>query len=520
MKVQNKIIISNIFMILIPLCFAVILLLAISNTVGMTFFQSTDQLYKAANGIISAQNYAYAYQEELWNENWQAFEEERAESNSNGEDPEFIQSRKTAKIEKKLKKLGYHISVMKDSVILYTTLTKSDIAVLKKKGEKLIAEAENLCIAGNGTSVIKTTFYQGDTECVLLAVNDSQVSMDERDSYFKKNIMQYVIIFFVAMLAVIILTNIVLSRWIADSILPPLKKLGNAAGNIRRGDLDTEITYGRQDEFGELCSDFEQMRVYLKESVQQRIADENSRKELISGISHDLRTPLTTIIGYAQGMVDGIASTPEKQKEYANAILLRADDMKNLVESLLLYNNLQNQEITYHFAVCDINEFINCYIKEHASDLEQGNVKTVCCLEQAEMPVFIDRMQMSRVLDNLIRNSIKYRVRDDTVLTVTTKRRKQQILLNVQDDGPGIPEDKRERIFDCFYRLDNSRTNSHEGNGLGLSIVKKIIEGHGGTVSTQNWDGLAMMIWLPCAEQQNTMTEGNEDNLEDIDCGR
>jgi len=504
MKVQKKIILSNILMVLIPMIFAVLLLVLISDSTGLSFIQSTDQFYKAANGIISAQNYVYAYQKELWTENWVAFEEERTRiqnTDNDGEDEgaEWIQSPKMTGLEEKLKKLGYNICVMRDSVILYTTLNQKDMAVLKEKGEKLIAEAEHLCVAGDGTAVIKTSFYQDQSECVLLAVNHKQVVMDANNSYFNKNIMKYIILFFGITVAVIIITNMVLSRWIAGSIMPPLKKLKQAAGQIQQGNLEEEIFYDRQDEFGELCSSFEQMRVYLKESVQQRISDENSRKELISGLSHDLRTPLTTIIGYAEGMVNGIATTPEKQKKYASAILLRANELKQMIDTLLLYNNLENKEIQYHFTEYDMNEFISQYFDEHKHDLEQNKVQVVLSLDDEGEPVVsIDELQFSRVFDNLIRNSIKYREKDSTVLTVTTKLRKQEILLTLQDDGPGIPEDKKERIFDCFFRLDNSRTKANEGNGLGLSVVKKIVEGHGGTVTAQNWDGLAIMIRIPC----------------------
>lgn len=507
MKVQKKIVISNIFMILIPIAASVVIALIISLTTGSRFFSSTDQLYKDANGIISAQNIAYAYQEEIWKDEWELpkqYDVGNLESGSESMDEDLeeegkqlLRPQQTLELETRLAELGYNICILWDDIIVYTTLTEDDLDVLSQKGQKLIGNAENLCISSEGTSVIKTTFIKKDISYELVAVNSGKISVDKKTSYFQRYIIATIVIFFISLIFIVIITDFVLSRWLAKSIIPPLNILKKAANDIQQGELDNPVVYYRDDEFGRLCSDFEQMRLYLKESVEKQIIDEKSRKELIYGISHDMRTPLTSIIGYAQGLAVGAADTPEKMERYIKAIMLRADDIKSLLDNLILYSRLQNNDLVYNFKSHGFNDFISDYFTGHQSDMEQDGVEVEFGLSENELFVSIDEVHFGRILDNIVKNSIKYRTGEKTLISVTTKEEDNSLVFMIKDDGTGVPEDKLDKIFECFLRLDDSRTEAGESHGLGLSIVKKIVEGHKGSIEAQNREGLMFIIKLP-----------------------
>lgn len=155
--------------------------------------------------------------------------------------------------------------------------------------------------------------------------------------HFKSYIRRYIYGFIALFVLLNVLVNGILSWWISKSILKPLDLLSFGTKEIREGNLDTRMQYGKKDEFGSVCRDFDDMRAYLKESVQQRLEDEKRRKNLITGISHDLRTPLTSISGYLDGLLDGIADTPEKQKRYLLAMKTRTGTMVNLFSNTAKY---------------------------------------------------------------------------------------------------------------------------------------------------------------------------------------
>ncbi len=140
-------------------------------------------------------------------------------------------------------------------------------------------------------------------------------------NYLKNCIRRYLAVILIIFVALTVCINGVLSWWISGSILKPLGKLSLGTKEIREGNLDTPMQYEKKDEFGQVCRDFDEMRAYLRESVQQRLKDEKRRRDLVTGISHDLRTPLTTIMGYLDGLLDGIADTPEKRLRYLQAIM-------------------------------------------------------------------------------------------------------------------------------------------------------------------------------------------------------
>ena len=295
------------------------------------------------------------------------------------------------------------------------------------------------------------------------------------------------------------LANLALSRWISRSVLEPLKELSAGAREIRNGNLDHRITYAKQDEFGEVCQDFNEMRGYLKQSVKQRQEFEKRRRELITGVSHDLRTPLTSIRGYLEGLLEGIAATPEMRERYLKAIQTRTGDLERLVESLSVYNRLENETFQYQLEPADMRAFLEQYVESNGEQFRRDHVTVRLRFREKRYPVMLDGNEWKRVMDNLFANTVRYREKETSAVTISLESRNRRLGLELTfaDDGPGVPEESLGRLFDHFYRTDEARTHSGEGSGIGLAVVMEIVKGHGGTVRAENRKGLAVVLTLP-----------------------
>lgn len=292
-----------------------------------------------------------------------------------------------------------------------------------------------------------------------------------------------------------------------------LEKLREGTRKILDGNLDTEVDYRRDDEFGQVCRDFDEMREHLKQSVEQRIQDEKRRREMISGISHDLRTPLTSISGYLDGLLEGIADTGEKQLRYLRAMKIRTEDLKRLVDSLSEYNRLESRGLQCRLEPGDLRLFLEEYAAGCREEADRNQVEIRLELEETPCVVAMDQYELRRVFDNLLTNTVRYREssRSLVVIEETKEEKERQARVVCRDDGPGVPEESLDRIFETFYRLDSARSRSGEGSGIGLAIVKEIIEAHGGTVRAENRGGLAIIILLPLAEGQAETASSSSD---------
>ncbi len=161
-----------------------------------------------------------------------------------------------------------------------------------------------------------------------------------------------------------------LTIWVYRSILRPLSKLQEATRKIRDGNLDFTLDIEEDDEIGELCQDFEEMRIRLKESAEQKIQYDNENKELISNISHDLKTPITAIKGYVEGILDGVASSPEKLDKYIRTIYNKANDMDRLIDELTFYSKIDTNKIPYTFNKINVNSYFRDCAEEVGLDME------------------------------------------------------------------------------------------------------------------------------------------------------
>lgn len=282
---------------------------------------------------------------------------------------------------------------------------------------------------------------------------------------------------------IILITALILIIWLYRSIISPLNVLTEATKKMRTGDLNFSISSDSDDELGQLCEDFEEMRIHLKELIDAQLQSEKDTKELISNISHDLKTPITSIKGYAEGLLDGVADTPEKQEKYIKTIYNKAAVMATLVDELSFYAKIDTNAIPYNFKNIDVDDYFADCSEELSLDMELKNVTLKYsndCLPHTRMVA--DPEQIKRVINNIIGNALKYMNTPEGEIELRLKQIGSFVQIEIADNGVGISAEDLPNIFDRFYRTDSSRNSKQGGTGLGLAIAKKIIDDHGGQI--------------------------------------
>jgi len=291
----------------------------------------------------------------------------------------------------------------------------------------------------------------------------------------------------------IVFTASILVAWLYQGILKPLNALKKATKQLQEGNLDYSLQENiTDDEIGQLCADFEEMRLHLKNEIEMRIQYEQDLRELISNISHDIKTPLTAIKGYAEGLLDGVADTPERREKYLKTIYAKASDMTTLVDELSFYTKIDTNNIPYHFEKVLVNDYFQDCVEDNRSELELINVALEYCSNVGDdVQVLGDREQLRRVMNNLIGNAVKYRGdKEQGKILVSLWEETGMVRIEVEDNGQGISESALPNIFERFYRGDTSRNSKQGGSGLGLAIAKKIIEEHGGSIWAESTEGV------------------------------
>lgn len=289
--------------------------------------------------------------------------------------------------------------------------------------------------------------------------------------------------FILTIVLILLVTAILLIGWIYQSMITPLKKLQIAADNIRDGNLDFSVDYQENDEIGQLAKSFEEMRMRLKDNAEEKISNERENRALISNIAHDLKTPITAVKGYAEGIIDGVASTPEKVDKYVRTIYNKANEMDTLINELTLYTKIDTNRIPYNFAKINVSEYFKDCIEEIGMDLEaKGIGLSYYNYVDEDVQIIADPEQLRRVIGNIISNSIKYMNKTNGFINIRIKDVGDFIQVEMEDNGKGIAQRDLPYIFDRFYRTDSSRNSATGGSGIGLSIVKKIVEDHGGKI--------------------------------------
>lgn len=294
----------------------------------------------------------------------------------------------------------------------------------------------------------------------------------------------------IALVIILVLTSILVSRWLHAAIFKPVNKLNEAMQKIREGDFTYVLDTDQEGEFGELFRNYEDMRMRLKETAEEKTQQEQRNRELISNISHDLKTPITAIKGYAEGILDGVAATPEKTSKYVRTIYNKAVDMDRLINELTTYSKVENDRIPYKFLRLNVSDYFGDCVEEIGLDLEQRGMEfNYTNLVPQDTMVIADPEQLKKVINNIISNSIKYIDKPKGIINMRILDQNDSVLVELEDNGRGISQADLPKIFDRFYRTDASRNSAQGGSGIGLSIVKKIIEDHGGYIWATSVEG-------------------------------
>lgn len=299
----------------------------------------------------------------------------------------------------------------------------------------------------------------------------------------------------------IIFVSRFLSRFIIGSIARPLQALQKGAEEIRKGNLDITLDDTKADEFTPVMKAFNTMSEKLSLSLAEREADEKSRKELIASISHDIRTPLTSIKAYVEGLQDHVADTPEKQERYLQVIRKKTDVLDSMVEQLFLMAKLDLGEKAVPLERLSLTAVLKDTAEENRLAWEKGGA--VLTVEtEGELPVRGSRLLLMRITENLVSNSIKYKTEETVHIRIRAEAERGQAVLTVTDDGPGVPAEALGRLQEAFYRTDKARSRTENGSGLGLSIVSRGVSLMKGTVTFDHHEphGLTVRIVIPLEE--------------------
>ena len=405
-------------------------------------------------------------------------------------------------LDRRLKDLGYALSVSLGGAEIYSSMTPIQTDLLHQLPPSTSWPAgEPAILWMGGTLVIG---MRSGPYTILAMGEPNMPKVFGRQRVQTEAVLLSVLLIGATTIVVIVLLSMVSTHFQLKHILRPVNALAEAARRIEAGDYSQQVGYDGQDEFTAVCAAFEHMQRHLLQEREKNAAYERARTDLVAGISHDLRTPLTSVKGYIKGLRDGVANTPAKQAQYLDIAYRKACDMDVLLQRLFYFSKLETGNLPLFPVPADLGEFVRGFVRDTAGELEQRGGKFLVKGAPAPHPVRIDTEQMYRVLTNLTDNAIRYTGAEALVLTLTLWRERDREHLRFADNGCGVPEEALPHLFEQFWRGDQSRGGqSGEGSGLGLYIVKYIIEAHGGTISARNDGGLVFDIALPCEEEES-----------------
>lgn len=261
-------------------------------------------------------------------------------------------------------------------------------------------------------------------------------------------------------------------------VVQPLAQMNRVAKEIAEGDFAQRVTVESDDELGELCESFNLMA----ESLQNH---EKNRRDMISSISHDLRSPLTSMQGFLTAMLDGTIP-PERQERYLKIVLEETNRLSRMTEGIVELSHAQSSSILLEETAFDINELIRSNIVMQEPQLKEKRVSIKAMFAEQQTIVQGDRDKISRVVQNLLHNAIKFSPEEGTIEVETTLTDKKKVLIAVKDEGCGISEEEQKYIFNRFYKTDESRNQDKAGSGIGLAIVREFLQAHGESITVKS----------------------------------
>ncbi len=476
MKLKTKLWITFIIIVVLPILLTTIAYLVIGATVvlGMRDTYGEDSI-----SFSFASNPASAY-DEIINEHYETLEEYALSDPSKLGDKEML-----AEMDESLGEVSAFLVVKKGDSLYYVSAASQYDPVIHQltdladtKLEYYFKDVRRL------VKKLEFTFEDGSQGSIYLVTKVNSMVSEA-----------LVTAMLVAMILVLVVTGILLILWLRRSMFRPMNQLKDAMKKIAEGDLDTELVTKEKGEIKDLFDNFEIMRKQLKSTAEEKALVEKTNRELISNISHDLKTPITSIKGYVEGIMDGVADTPEKMNKYIRTIYNKANDMDLLINELTVYSQLDAKSIPYRFHQISVTDYFGDCIEEVGLDLEQKGIHFEYTNEvENGVQIWADPEQLKRVINNIINNSVKYRRKENASITIHVADLKNLVRVDMEDNGKGIPKEDLEKIFERFYRTDASRNSAQGGSGIGLSISKKIVEEHGGEIWATGEEGKGLAI--------------------------
>ncbi|TGE35595.1 HAMP domain-containing histidine kinase [Desulfosporosinus fructosivorans] len=346
-------------------------------------------------------------------------------------------------------------------------------------------------------TVVAKSIVIDDHEYNIVAVHNAEHEIEWLGTSFERFIIQFILIGLAAILVILGISQL-FTKNLVERIMKPIDQLMDAAKRIEEENLENPIVYAGEDEFVTLCTSFNHMQSYLFEEQKKNATYEKARTDMVSGISHDLRTPLTSVKGYIKGIKDGIANTPEKQNQYLDIAYAKACEMDVLLQRLFYFSKMETGNMPFYLQVTDLFEFIRKFVEGCKNDLETKGASISFDTSGKIHRASIDIEQMQRVLTNLVENSLKYANTGSLEIKISLTQENYREVIVVSDNGGGVDPDKLPHLFEQFYRGDESRSKKNsEGNGLGLYIAKYIVEAYDGIITAENDNGLKIIISLP-----------------------
>lgn len=342
-----------------------------------------------------------------------------------------------------------------------------------------------------------------------IEINDELIQNSLRP---EGRLFRYVIVFGASAIALVVGSFVCGILYISRKILPPMKELSLAAERISNGDLDFEILGSNVAEIDELCDAFDDMRLRLKHNIAAELELERQRNLMLAHISHDLRTPITSIRGYAEGLLDGVASTEEMRRRYLETISAKATAMERMTRQMSAYSELELGRMSFNFEATDMVGYLAELAEDMRGDLAALDAEFSLDLPDTEIVVRLDREKFGRVFANVFANAVKYRS-DERRLAVSLRAEETPTGIHIvlADNGRGIKPGESDKVFEGFYRGDPARSGDTEGHGLGLAIAKQIVAQHSGRIWIANAPdfGAEIHITLPRKEEKS---DENSDN--------
>lgn len=471
MKLHTKLIITFLILILVPVSFTTLAFFGISQYQ----INSIRKLYGVENASYETLSNTPAMLSRITEESFSAMEKTAEENPESFEDPQYLDG-----VNLDLEARYSFLIVRKGETYIYIGDENEPTELLDSLppyGDHDPDQDRGIYVGGNSQALVKQldfNFADGTDGSAFIVTAISSM-IPEMKSLIGDVVM--------VLIMILVFTSVILTAWIYKSIVTPIHHLQVATKKITEGNLDFEMPTGGEDEIGELCTDFEEMRRRLKESAEEKLEAEKQNKELISNISHDLKTPITAVKGYVEGIMDGVADTPEKQEKYIRTIYNKANDMERLINELTFYSKIDTNRIPYTFEKINVNDYFSDCVEELSIELEEQNIELAYFNYVDEsVQVIADAEQIKRVINNIVSNSIKYIDKPKGYINIRVKDVGDFVQVEIEDNGKGIAARDLPLIFNRFYRTDTSRNSSKGGSGIGLSIVKKIIEDHGGKV--------------------------------------